>query len=97
METLEKKLEKLELSEVEKGIYCLSVGNLIKSYVVVDLNKLECSLNYDNYKNIYRSFYKIKSKEKAINLMLKVRKNFISCHNNSCLSLQTNLKPNLLM
>ena len=97
MKNLKEKLWLLESSKIDTNIYCLSVGKSIKSYVVIDLSTLNCSLNHDtgllfcdNSNLVYRSFYKLKSEEKAINLLLRIKKDFAKCNRKfNCPTLKT--------
>lgn len=51
-------------------------GQIITSYLAIDMKNLIAELSYYDGNKSYKAFYKIKSQEKAINLLLRAEKDF---------------------
>lgn len=51
-------------------------GQIIKSYLAIDMKNLIAELSYYDGNKSYKSFYKVKSQKKAINLLLRAEKDF---------------------
>ena len=82
MKTLVKKeknlnvINHLENQNHSKTYTVQTGGQIIKSYLAIDMKNLIAELSFYDGNTYYESFYKVKSQEKAINLLLRAEKDF---------------------